>query len=127
MTMLDTYGITDEDQRSQLIALSQQVTQLGWPQTYESEPPELYTTSISLFIPDLLQTESYARAVIRGVLPFASDAEVKPGWRPASSVRCHSIDLTHCGLGDHRRGRPAPPGGRAQVMADHFNALVEGR
>ncbi|WP_319462638.1 helix-turn-helix transcriptional regulator [Micromonospora sp. RTP1Z1] len=90
MAMLDKYGVTDEDKRSELIALSRQAAQLGWLQAYESELPELYTTYISfeaearsvrnyesLFVPGLLQTENYARAVIRGVLPLATDADVQ--------------------------------------------------
>ncbi len=90
MAMLDKYGVTDEDKRSELIALSRQAAQLGWLQAYESELPELYTTYISfeaearsvrnyesLFVPGLLQTESYAREVIRGVLPFATNADVQ--------------------------------------------------
>ncbi|MEU7979896.1 helix-turn-helix transcriptional regulator [Micromonospora sp. NPDC049081] len=89
MAMLDKYGVTDEDKRSELIALSRQAAQLGWLQAYESELPELYTTYISfeaearsvrnyesLFVPGLLQTDDYARAVIRGVLPLATDADV---------------------------------------------------
>ncbi|KAB1156369.1 helix-turn-helix domain-containing protein [Micromonospora sp. AMSO12t] len=90
MAMLDKYGVTDEDKRSELIALSRQAAQLGWLQAYESELPELYTTYISfeaearsvrnyesLFVPGLLQTENYARAVIRGVLPLATDADMQ--------------------------------------------------
>lgn len=90
MAMLDKYGVIDEDKRSELIALSRQAAQLGWLQAYESELPELYTTYISfeaearsvhnyesLFVPGLLQTENYARAVIRGVLPLATDADVQ--------------------------------------------------
>ena len=59
-------------------------------QQYENELPEQYTTYISfeadarsvrnyesLFVPGLLQTEDYARAVIRGVLALASDEEVE--------------------------------------------------
>lgn len=89
MAMLDTYGITDEDQRGELIALSQQATQLGWLQTYESELPELYTTYISfetearsvhnyesLFVPGLLQTQDYARAVIKAGLPLATEEDI---------------------------------------------------
>ncbi|GAA1799939.1 helix-turn-helix domain-containing protein [Planosporangium flavigriseum] len=90
MALLDTYGVTDEARRSELIALSRQATQLGWLQQFESELPEQYTTYISfegdarsirnyesLFVPGLLQTEEYARAIIKGVLPFASDDEVE--------------------------------------------------
>jgi len=88
--MLDTYGVTDETSRNDLIALSKQATQLGWLQAHESELPEEYTAYISfeaearsvrnyesLFVPGLLQTEDYARRVIRGVLPLASDEEVE--------------------------------------------------
>jgi transcriptional regulator with XRE-family HTH domain len=90
IALLDKYGVTDEGRRSELIALSRQATQLGWLQQYENELPEQYTTYISfeadarsvrnyesLFVPGLLQTEEYARAVIKGVLPLASDDEVE--------------------------------------------------
>lgn len=139
MAMLDTYGITDEDQRSELIALSQQATQLGWLQTYESELPELYTTYISfeaearsvhnyesLFVPGLLQTEDYARAVIRGVLPFASDAEVQTRVeaRLQRQESLHKSDpLRVWAIIDeavlHRLA------GGPQVMVDQFDALVK--
>ncbi|MFR9777721.1 helix-turn-helix domain-containing protein [Micromonospora sp. MS34] len=90
MAMLDTYGVTDEDKRSELIALSRQAAQLGWLQAYESELPELYTTYISfeaearsvrnyesLFIPGLLQTEGYAREVIKAGLPLATEDDIR--------------------------------------------------
>src|SRR2546421_2624386 len=90
MALLDKYGVSDEARRAELIALSQQSGEPGWLQAYESELPEQYTTYISfeaearslrnyesLFVPGLLQTEDYARAVIAGILPLASDDEVK--------------------------------------------------
>ncbi|WP_431877445.1 helix-turn-helix domain-containing protein [Micromonospora marina] len=90
MAMLDTYAISDEDKRSELIALSRQAAQLGWLQAYESELPELYTTYISfeaearsvrnyesLFIPGLLQTEDYAREVIKAGLPLATEDDIR--------------------------------------------------
>lgn len=90
VALLDLYEVTDETRRSDLIALSKQATQLGWLQGYESELPEQYTTYISfeaearsvfnyesLFIPGLLQTEGYARAVIQGMLPLATHDEVE--------------------------------------------------
>jgi hypothetical protein len=61
----------------------------GWLRPYHSELPEAYTTYIgfeaeartvrnyeALFIPGLLQTEDYARAVIRGSLPMANEQEI---------------------------------------------------
>lgn len=90
LTLLDQYGVTDEARRADLIELSKQSTQRGWLQTYETELPEEYTNYISfeadakgcrtyesLFLPGQLQTERYARAVIHGVLPAATDQEVE--------------------------------------------------
>lgn len=90
VALLDKYGVSDQAKRTELIDLSKQATQLGWLQAYESELPEEYTAYISfesearnihnyesLFVPGLLQTEDYARSVIRGVLPTASDEEVQ--------------------------------------------------
>lgn len=89
LTLLDHYGVTDTDQRAQLVALSRQAAQLGWLQQYEHELPELLTAYISfeaearsvrnyesLFVPGLLQTEPYARAVIKAGLPMATDDEI---------------------------------------------------
>ncbi|MEO3741925.1 helix-turn-helix transcriptional regulator [Plantactinospora sp. B5E13] len=90
LALLDKYGVTDQDRRAELVDLSRQATQLGWLQAYESELPEEYTAYISfeaeargvrnyesLFMPGLLQTESYARHVIRGALPLANDEETE--------------------------------------------------
>ena len=88
-TLLDLYG-ADEQQQADLVALLRDARQRGWLHAYQSELPEQYTTYIgfegearsvwnyeSLFIPGLLQTEDYARAVIRAVLPWASRDEVE--------------------------------------------------
>lgn len=88
-TLLDLYGVGG-DQQAGLVALLRDARERGWLHAYQSELPEQYTTYIgfegeaesawdyeSLFIPGLLQTEDYARAVITGVLPFASRDEVE--------------------------------------------------
>jgi transcriptional regulator with XRE-family HTH domain len=80
----------DQEQREYLTSLCREATTQGWLRPYHSELPEEYTAYISfedeaqgvrnyesLFIPGLLQTEDYARAVIRGVLPSATDDEVE--------------------------------------------------
>lgn len=90
LALLDKYGVTDEDQRTEMIALSRQATQLGWLQQYESELPEQYTTYISFeaearsvrdyesqFMPGLLQTEDYARALIQGTMPLLPADEMQ--------------------------------------------------
>ena len=88
-TLLDLYGV-DQEQQAELVALLRDARQRGWLHAYQSELPEHYTTYIgfegeahsvwnyeSLFVPGLLQTEDYARAVIRGGLPHASRDEVE--------------------------------------------------
>ena len=88
-TLLDLYGV-DAEQQTELVALLRDARQRGWLHAFQSELPEHYTTYIgfegeaqsvldyeSLFVPGLLQTEDYARAVIRGGLPNASRDEVE--------------------------------------------------
>jgi transcriptional regulator with XRE-family HTH domain len=86
--LLDLYG-TGPQQRADLLALLREASQRGWMQPHRSDLPEIYSDYISfesearsvsnyesLFIPGLLQTEDYTRAVIRGILPHASAAQV---------------------------------------------------
>ena len=88
-TLLDLYGV-DQEHQAELVGLLRDARQRGWLHAYQSELPEHYTTYIgfegeaqsvwnyeSLFVPGLLQTEDYARAVIRGGLPHASRDEVE--------------------------------------------------
>lgn len=87
--LLDLYGV-GEPHRAELLALGREGERQGWLQPYHSELPEDYTTYIgfeaearsvsnyeSLFLPGLLQTEDYARAVIKGGLPMASEHDVE--------------------------------------------------
>ena len=89
-TLLDLYG-ANEQQQADLVALLCDARQRGWLHAYQSELPEQYTTYIgfegearsvwnyeSLFVPGLLQTEDYARAVIRAGLPSASRDDIEP-------------------------------------------------
>lgn len=86
--LLSLYGV-DAEQREHLTTLCRDAAQQGWLRPYHSDLPEEYTAYISfeaesagvrnyesLFIPGLLQTEEYVRAVVRGVMPSATDTEV---------------------------------------------------
>ncbi|WP_282696225.1 helix-turn-helix transcriptional regulator [Streptomyces sp. CC208A] len=86
--LLDLYQ-ADDRRRADLLALQSGSNDQGWLRPYHSELPEEYTAYIgfeaeartvrnyeSLFIPGLAQTESYAREVIKGVLPTASQKEI---------------------------------------------------
>lgn len=139
LTLLDLYGVVDEQQRNDLVALSRQATQLGWLQAYESELPEQYTTYISfeaearsvrnyesLFVPGLLQTERYAHSVVQGVLPLASSEEVKRRVE-ARMQRQHSLSkkspLRLWAIIDE--AALCRQVGSADIMIEQLRALVE--
>lgn len=90
MTLLSLYGVTDEGRKATLLGWLKDSGQQGWFQIYEPYLPEQYQTYIgfeyeaeslrnyeSLFVPGLLQTEAYARAVISGVVPTISAEDVQ--------------------------------------------------
>lgn len=87
--LLDLYEV-EEAEREELVALSREANQQGWLKTFEGELPDRYNALIgfesearqlltyqALLIPGLLQTEDYARAVIRGMGPQLTDDEVE--------------------------------------------------
>lgn len=74
--LLDVYGVTDEEIREALVRIAREARKRGWWTQYrdvliepyvglEDEASMLRTFELS-FIPGLLQTEHYARAVISG-------------------------------------------------------------
>jgi transcriptional regulator with XRE-family HTH domain len=87
-TLLDLYGV-DADRKAALRTLLREARNRGWLQAYESLLPPQYTAYIgfedeaaslwnyeSLFVPGLLQTEDYVRAVTRAGMPTASSDEI---------------------------------------------------
>ncbi|MPZ81403.1 MAG: helix-turn-helix domain-containing protein [Actinophytocola sp.] len=89
VALLNLYEV-DQEQRRYLTDLCRDATRQGWLRPYHSELPEEYTAYISfedearsvrnygsLIVPGLLQTEDYARALIRGGLPGATDDQVE--------------------------------------------------
>jgi transcriptional regulator with XRE-family HTH domain len=87
--LLDLYG-AEEARRADLLALLKEAKQRGWLRSYSSELPEAYSDYMafedearsisnyeSLCVPGLLQTEAYARALLRGSLPHASEDEIE--------------------------------------------------
>lgn len=89
VALLDLYHV-ENPLRDDLIDIARTADGQGWLRPYQSELPEEYAAYISfeaearavrnyesLFIPGLLQTEDYARAVISGTLPMASQTEVE--------------------------------------------------
>lgn len=88
--LMDIYGVTDPALRETMMGWLKESVQQGWVQIYEPYLPEHYQTYIqfeydaerirnyeSLFLPGLLQTEDYARAVVKGIAPGLSAEDVK--------------------------------------------------
>jgi transcriptional regulator with XRE-family HTH domain len=88
VALLDLYQVSGQ-LRTDLLDIARTADGQGWLRPYHSELPEEYAAYISfeaearavrnyesLFVPGLLQTEDYARAVITGTLPMASSTEV---------------------------------------------------
>ncbi|WP_424185684.1 helix-turn-helix domain-containing protein [Actinokineospora sp. G85] len=84
--MLELYGI-EEDRREALVQLAREARQRGWWHAYnevftgsfvglEAEAASLHTHQ-ALLVPGLLQTEDYARAVIRASRPGVEEAEIE--------------------------------------------------
>jgi transcriptional regulator with XRE-family HTH domain len=89
LVLLDLYGITEPADQAHYVDLLARSNELGWLTPFEESLPEDYQTYISFesdaarltgfesaFVPGLLQTQEYARAVIRGVHPTLPEDDV---------------------------------------------------
>lgn len=76
--LLTLYGITDEQERASLLSLAKEANVAGWWHSYSDVLPSWFPTYVGLegaaslirayevqFVHGLLQTEEYARAVVR--------------------------------------------------------------
>jgi len=129
----------DQEQREYLTILCREAGKQGWLRPYHSDLPEEYTAYISfeaeaagvrnyesLFIPGLLQTEDYARAVIRGGLPMASDQEIEDRVRARierQQVLSKDMPLKLWAIVDEAALRRVVGG--AQVMRDQLAHLAD--
>jgi transcriptional regulator with XRE-family HTH domain len=89
LSLLDVYRVTDAE-RDVLLELVKSDQPSGGPQPRYANLPEQLSAYMTFeaeaaavrnyetaFVPGLLQTEAYARAVVRGVLPEATDDDVE--------------------------------------------------
>lgn len=100
--LLTLYGITDEQERASLLSLAREANVAGWWHSYSDVLPSWFPTYVGLegaaslirvyevqFIHGLLQTEAYARAVVRRGMKGASEADVEKrsrcGWSGRST------------------------------------------
>jgi transcriptional regulator with XRE-family HTH domain len=107
--LLELYGVADPAQREGLVALAREANAPGWWHAFDDVLPNWFQTYIGLeeaasvirtyevqFLPGLVQTESYARAVITGGSPGSAVAEIDRRVR----LRTQRQELLH---------REAPP------------------
>ncbi|MFD7404248.1 helix-turn-helix domain-containing protein [Streptomyces sp. NPDC059866] len=88
--LLTLYGISDETERTSLVSLAREANVAGWWHSYSDVLPSWFPTYVGLegaaslirayevqFVHGLLQTEAYARAVVRRGMKGASDSDVE--------------------------------------------------
>ncbi|MFD0887578.1 helix-turn-helix domain-containing protein, partial [Streptosporangium algeriense] len=88
--LLTLYGVTAPDERQALLGLVERANVAGWWHNYNDVLPSWFETYVGLeesasvirnyevqFVPGLLQTEEYARAVVLLGYPSASEDEVE--------------------------------------------------
>jgi transcriptional regulator with XRE-family HTH domain len=76
--LLTLYGVTDQRRRARMLTLAQQANNQGWWAKYDDVLPDWFATYVGLeqatslirtyelqFVPGLMQTEDYARAVTK--------------------------------------------------------------
>ncbi len=88
--LLTLYGVTDPDEREVLLSMVEEANQVGWWQKFNDYTPKWFEPYLGLeeaasriqtyelqFVPGLLQTADYARAVITHGLPHAASEEAE--------------------------------------------------
>lgn len=87
--LLTLYGITDEQERASLLSLAREANVAGWWHSYSDVLPSWFPTYVGLegaatlirvyevqFVHGLLQTEAYARAVVKRGMKGASEIDI---------------------------------------------------
>jgi hypothetical protein len=85
--LLTLYGVTDENEREVLLRMAREANEPGWWQKFNDYTPKWFEPFLGLeqaasriqtyelqYVPGLLQTEDYARAVITHGLPEVADS-----------------------------------------------------
>jgi transcriptional regulator with XRE-family HTH domain len=137
--LLTLYGITDEAERTSLLSLVKEANVAGWWHSYSDVLPSWFPTYVGLegaaslirvyevqFVHGLLQTEAYARAVVRRGMKDASEADVERRValrleRQKYLVSEHAPEL-HIVLDEAALRRPY---GDREVMRGQLQHLIE--
>ena len=88
--LLEYYGVRDAEERDKLVQLTREANQTPWWQKYQEAVPDWFQVFVGLeeaaqlireyevqFVPGLLQTEDYARAVVLQGTPGLDPEEVE--------------------------------------------------
>ncbi|UNO40641.1 helix-turn-helix transcriptional regulator [Streptomyces sp. MST-110588] len=137
--LLTLYGVSDEQERTALLALAREANVAGWWHNYGDVLPGWFQTYVGLegaaslirtyevqFVHGLLQTEGYAHAVVRRGLPGAPAADIER--RVALRLERQKLLVAerapqlHCVLDEAALRRPY--GDRATMRAQ-FQHLID--
>ena len=137
--LLTLYGISDEQERTQLVSLAREANVAGWWHSYSDVLPSWFPTYVGLegaahlirayevqFVHGLLQTEEYARAVVRRGMQGASTSDVEKRValrleRQKNLVSEHAPDF-HVVLDEAALRRPY---GDREVMRGQLEHLID--
>ncbi len=130
--LLRTYGVSDPEEIDGFVSLAREANQPGWWHRYRDVLPEWFSVFVSLesesevirayephYVPGLLQTESYARAVPASGYAARTGGGDQTGRRAAHGTadRAHPGDEPAAAVGRHRRDGPAAPARLARCDA----------
>jgi len=139
--LLTLYGIIEEDQRDAVLLLAEQANDPAWWQTYEEVLPDWFHTYVGLeeaaslirsyevqFLPGLLQTAGYARAIITAGIPGLPDEEVdrRVELRTRRQRILHGTEPTHLWAVIDESALRRMTGGRAVIQAQIRHLLAVG-
>jgi transcriptional regulator with XRE-family HTH domain len=137
--LLTFYGVEDEELRADFLALARQASMPGWWQRYGDVLSHWFETLIGLeeaaslirtyevqFVPGLLQTEAYARAVTLLGYPRASEREIdrRVELRMTRQKLLQGPDAPRLWAVVDEAALRRPLGGR-EAMREQLNHLVE--
>jgi transcriptional regulator with XRE-family HTH domain len=137
--LLTLYGVADEQERGQLLSLAAQANAPGWWHRYSDVLPGWFEVYVGLeeaaarirayevqFVPGLLQTEDYARAVTVLGHPDASNAEIEQrvALRMTRQNLITATDPPHLWAVVDEAALRRPLGG-AEAMREQVRHLIE--
>jgi transcriptional regulator with XRE-family HTH domain len=139
--LLTLYGVVDEEERKALLTLAREANSPGWWHRYGDILPSWFQPYLGLetsaalirtyevkFVPGLLQTEDYARAVILLGYRNASPAEIEHRVRLRMERQQHILGNPGCApqiwavMDEAALRRPV---GRPEVMRAQLESLID--